>query len=234
MSWPPEMPQKQTYCLRRGGRREAVATGRQTALDGNGPGRHPAPVCPTALNEPQSREKVSEAWRPLIQLLQICWAALVLGCVCLGCGYHFAASSPVRLPEGMTKLYFEKLVNPSTEAWLEPRMRSEIRQELSRRGQVQWVEEVQAQGILQVDITRFSSSTKLEDAQGETVKSEVVLDVRARIFRGADRELIWRSGTITARKSYIGPEDGAQQREAQNDALELVVERLANRMSQTF
>jgi hypothetical protein len=173
----------------------------------------------------------SQGRRPCSGLLCL---AFLLVWVCQGCGYQFSASAPITLPENMTRLYFEKLANPSTEPWLEPSMRSEIRQEFSRRGQVRWVEETQAEGLLQVDITRFSSSAKLEDAQEDTVKSEVVLEIQARIFRQADRELVWRSGNVSARVSYTGPEDSSQEREAQEDALDLVVERLANQMSQSF
>jgi outer membrane lipopolysaccharide assembly protein LptE/RlpB len=150
------------------------------------------------------------------------------------CGYHLSSSAPITLPEGMTRLFLEEIDNPTTESWLEPALRSALRDELSRRGRIEWVDKDRAEGLVRLDIEQYTASAKLENAKEQTVKSEVRLRLRGRIFRSRDHHLLWESGTVLATESFVGPREGTEQREAQRQVVDLAVEKLADNLGQGF
>ncbi len=170
-------------------------------------------------------------WSPE-RLLCSVWLAAIL--VLPGCGYHMSASAPIALPESMTTLYLEKVSNPTTQSWLEPTLRSTLRDEFTRRGQVRWVEKHQAEGLLEIGIVSFTSGTKLENALEETVRSEIVLQLQATISRKADQTVAWDSGRITARESFNGPKGSTEARDAEQRVVDLAVEKLADTLGQEF
>jgi outer membrane lipopolysaccharide assembly protein LptE/RlpB len=152
----------------------------------------------------------------------------------LACGYHVRSSAPIVLPENICSLYVEKVTNPSTESWLEPYLRSSLRDEFTRRGQIQWVDKHQAKGILEILISTWRSSTLLEDADDQTVKSEALMRFKARIYRHKDHTLLWESNLIEVRESYSSGmyERGGQK--AEHRVIDLGMERLADQLSQNF
>ena len=151
-----------------------------------------------------------------------------------GCGYQLTSSSPISLPEGMTRLYLEEVKNPTTEAWLEPSLRSALRDEFSRRGRIAWVDREQAEGLVRVNIEQYTASAKLEDAREQTIKSEVRLRIRGSIFRSRDHQLVWQSNTVLATESFVGPKEGQDRREAERRVVDLAVEKLADELGQGF
>jgi len=163
------------------------------------------------------------------------WALLVPLAVWLqGCGYQLSASAPIALPEGMSALYLEGVSNPTTQSWLEPSLRSALRDEFTRRGQVSWVDRQDADGLLKIDILSYTSGTKLENALEETVRSQVVLRLQATISRGSDQTMAWSSGRVSARESFSGAEDGPEARDAEQRVVALAVEKLADTLGQEF
>ncbi len=150
------------------------------------------------------------------------------------CGYHFTSSVPLVLPEDIHTLSLTQVINPSTETWLGPYLRSELRDEFTRRGQMEWVDRNKAEGIMEIEIKTWSSSTKLENADDQTVKSEVRLRFKGRIFRRKDHKLLWESRTIAIHEPYTGDENGPQGLEAERRVIELGMERLADQLSQNF
>lgn len=169
-------------------------------------------------------------WFKSIKYFILCYFLLHI----FACGYKWTASNPISLPKGITKLYLEKVENPTTQTWLEPRLRTALKEEFTKRGQIQWVKETKTQGLVQIDITHFSSSTKLEDAQKRTVKSEVTLGLEVKIFSQPEHVLLWNSGSVVVRESYTGPEEGTQRRKAEYRVVDLGVEKVANKLSQEF
>jgi outer membrane lipopolysaccharide assembly protein LptE/RlpB len=160
--------------------------------------------------------------------------ALLLLAASSACGYHFSGLSPVSMPHGITRLHLQRVDDPTTQSWLEPRLRTVLREEFTRRGGVEWVPAGQAQGLLHVEILSYSSATKLENVRERTVKSQVVLKLRARIVRAGQGTELWRSGLVQATESFTGPEDSSQSRQAGERAVELGAERLADELGQNF
>ncbi|MFW5721854.1 MAG: hypothetical protein ACOCWT_01015, partial [Desulfohalobiaceae bacterium] len=105
--------------------------------------------------------------------------------------------------------------------------------EFTRRGQVRWVPRDQAQALLRVEIIRFSDGSKILDSEERTIKSEARLTLKGRIFRRADQSLLWSSGTITTRQSYVTG-DASARLEAGTRAVELAVEQLADALAMGF
>jgi outer membrane lipopolysaccharide assembly protein LptE/RlpB len=166
--------------------------------------------------------------KPLTLLL------LLLAASSSACGYHFTAASPITMPRGITRLHLQRVDNPTTQSWLDPQLRSVLREEFTRRGNVAWVEPGEAEGLLHVEIVSYSSATKLENVREQTVKSEVVLKLRAGIRDPDEGSQIWRSGVVRSTESFTGPKDGPQSRQAGTRAVELGVEKLADELGQNF
>ncbi|MBT8762685.1 hypothetical protein KFV02_01915 [Desulfohalobiaceae bacterium Ax17] len=159
--------------------------------------------------------------RPIIFLL------IFLLC---GCGYHFSSFSPVTLPRGYTSLYISRVVNPSQESWLEPKIRSYLREELTRRGQVRWVSKDKAEVLIRVNIKEISTASSIKGENDQSIKyvARVVLEVL--MFSAMDKTLIWTSGLINGNKSFYNEsEKKVATEEAVERALDLVLDRLGNR-----
>jgi len=145
-----------------------------------------------------------------------CIACIVLLCALTGCGYTFSGMAPIDLPQGKKRLCITKFINPSTEAWLEPSLRSELRDEFTRRGQVTWVQKDEAETLVTIRVLTYSSSSTLKASDDETVKSAIQLSIEVQMYNAEDHTLIWSSGTIYASESYRG--DGNES-DAQTDAI---------------
>ena len=155
----------------------------------------------------------------------------MLVCSLTGCGYTFSAMAPIDLPRDQTRLCITKFENPSTESWLEPSLRAEIRDEFTRRGQVQWVERNQAETLVTIRVLGYSSSSTLKGSDDETVTSAVQLRVAVDMYNASDHTLIWTSGTIYVSQSFKG---SSNEQDAQEDAVSLAAERIADRLGQAF
>ncbi len=158
-------------------------------------------------------------------------ACIILLCAITGCGYTFSGTAPIDLPKGKTLLCITKFVNPSTESWLEPSLRAELRDEFTRRGQVQWVNRAAAQTLVTIKVLSYSDSSTLKASDDETVKSAIQLTLEVEMYNAEDGTLIWSSGTIHSSESYRGD---SGQSDAQSDAVEDAATKVADRLGQVF
>lgn len=147
------------------------------------------------------------------------------------CGYHFSSAAPLDLPGNMQQLYLGGIEDPTTDSQLEPWLRTSIRNEFTQRGDVKWVSRERAEGLLQVRIFSFSSSSKLENPEQETVRYEAVLRFRGRIFQSEDDALVWESKELTVRESYAQKSESER---AKRRVVRLAAEKLANQLGQGF
>jgi hypothetical protein len=131
----------------------------------------------------------------------------------------------------MQRLYLEQIRDPTTQPQLESRLRSSIRNEFTQRGDVEWVPQKQAEGLLQVRIFSFTSSGKLESAEQETVRFEAVLRFQGSIFASKDHSLVWESEELTVRESYA---EQSEQDVAERRLMRLAAEKLANQLVRGF
>jgi len=146
------------------------------------------------------------------------------------CGYQLTAQAPIDLPQDSTHLFLGKVINPSTETWLEPMLRTSLRDELTRRGNVTWVDPNEAQALVNVDVRSYRTSDALKGIDDVTLKSQANIQLEVSFFNAKTNALIWTSGPVSASESYRG----GDKREATQKAIDQAVRIVADRLSQKF
>ncbi|MFN2342969.1 MAG: LPS assembly lipoprotein LptE [Desulfonatronovibrio sp.] len=168
---------------------------------------------------------------------------LFIACTFLAsCGYNFAGSSPINMPEDKRHLFISQLINPTQEAWLEPYLRSNLRDEFTRRGQVNWVSLDQAEALMQIEVIQFRTSDSQTGAKDRTVRSTVTLNMDVKIVSASTGEVIWSSGSVTGSSSFfLQNEDrsmpgayGPGHRKAAQEAADQAITRTADRLGDAF
>ncbi|PKN40635.1 MAG: hypothetical protein CVU60_14960 [Deltaproteobacteria bacterium HGW-Deltaproteobacteria-18] len=172
------------------------------------------------------------------------WAVLCIALLLPACGYQLTARAPIQLPQDSTRLYLDKVTNPTTETWLEPMLRSSLRDELTRRGNVTWVSRDEAEATVNIDVRSYSTSDSLKGRDDITLKSAASIQMVVTFFSTKTNALIWTSGPIAASESFRGVSEtqsstGALQstsakREATQDAVDLAVRKVADQLGQKF
>lgn len=185
-----------------------------------------------------SRENWSMWW--LNRLFYILCSALVLS----ACGYQYSGLAPINLPEDSTKIFLNKVTDPTTETWIEPMLRSSIRDEFTRRGKVTWVGRDEAQATMNIVVHSYSTSDSLKGRHDVTLKSEARIQLEVSIYNALTHSLIWTSGTVVASESYRGSggtrtsegiiQETSAKREATRSAIDLAARIVADRLSQKF
>jgi hypothetical protein len=161
---------------------------------------------------------------------------VMAGCLCLavlaaGCGYSIGSSAPVVLPMGHRSLAVNKVDNPTTEIWLEPLLRSKLRDELGGRGVAVWTDSSKAESLLNVRIIRLTRGAAVKDKRDKTLKYEVEIRLEGKLINGKDRTPLWQSGPIMVSESYYSEGDRSA---AEDLAVTMAVRELADRMGQAY
>ncbi|MFO7728841.1 MAG: LPS assembly lipoprotein LptE [Desulfonatronovibrio sp.] len=167
---------------------------------------------------------------------------LIITCAFLfSCGYNFAGFSPVQMPENKNDMFLGSVLNPTQDAWLEPYLRANFRDELTRRGGVNWVSQKQAQAIVNIDIQQLRTSEGVTGKRDKTVKNEVVITMKAEIVAVDTGEAIWSSGSVVGRSSYfldgglsMAGIQGPGLRSASEEAVDEAITRLVDRLGDGF
>jgi outer membrane lipopolysaccharide assembly protein LptE/RlpB len=167
------------------------------------------------------------------KLVFISLAALAL----CGCGYHFTGTAPAdgseqasRLAPELRQMTLVRVDNPTTEAWIEPRLRSLIRDEFNRRRLVTWTDKTKATSLLTITIKKFTRSTALAGQSDQSVKLSTGITVVFKVTRATDGSTIWNSGEQTQTESYYpGDAEGADMR-----VTDLLVRRMADLMTENY
>lgn len=147
------------------------------------------------------------------------------------CGYQLTAQEPISLPQDSTRLFLSKVSDPTTETWLEPMLRSSLRDELTRRGKVTWVDQGEAQALVTVEVRQYSAGTAVEGRYNTTIKSSAQIHLVVTFYSAQNNALIWTSGPIVVKESFRGPEN---KQAATQRAVDLAVRMVADRMSYNF
>lgn len=147
------------------------------------------------------------------------------------CGYQLTANAPIDLPKDSTRLFLAKVTNPTTETWLEPMLRSSLRDELTRRGNVTWVAREEAEATVNVDVRSYSTSDAVKGRDDVTFKSKVTIQMEVSFFSTKTSALIWTSGPVVSSESYRG---SGNKKDATQQAVDLAVRMVADRLSQKF
>ena len=160
------------------------------------------------------------------------------------CGYQLTANAPIDLPQSSTRLFLNKVTNPTTETWMEPMLRSTLRDELTRRGNVTWVGQDEAEATVNIDVRSFTTSDSVKGRDDVTLKSEALIQMEVSFFSTKTNALIWTSGPIVASESYRKMNEGqsssgnqqasSAKREAAQGAIDEAVRMVADRLAQKF
>lgn len=159
------------------------------------------------------------------------WSILLILLLCPACGYQLTAQQPLALPQDSTRLFLSKVSDPTTETWLEPMLRSSLRDELTRRGKVTWVDQDEAQALVTIDVRQYSFGTAVEGRDSTTVKSSAQIHLVVSFYNAQNNAMIWTSGPIMASESFRGAEN---KQAATQRAVILAMRMVADRMSYTF
>ena len=151
-----------------------------------------------------------------------------------GCGYSFTGQADdgavSRLDPAFRKMALLRVENPTIEPWLEPRLRSLIRDEFTRRRLVAWTDKDKATSLLTVVIKKFTRQTAVAGQQDQSLKLSTELTMIFRVHRAGDGALLWDSGEQNQNESFFpGDSEGADQR-----VTDLAVRRMADLMTQNY
>jgi len=147
------------------------------------------------------------------------------------CGYSMGDSDYSVLEPEYRTLAVSGVDNPTTQTWLEPRIRQLLRDELTRRGTIVWADDSsKADSLIQITIERFNRPTSLEGGRDETLRSSANLKFNATIRSATDDSVLWRSGTI----SQSWPFYSGQESLADQEVTRLGIRQLADRMSENY
>lgn len=157
-------------------------------------------------------------------------ALMLLVFIVSGCGYQNSATQPNKLPEGFTQIAFGKVQNPTLERWLEPALRSQIRDEITRRGQLTWVDRSKAEALINLKILSLENSNGIRGDKDVTLKYEETLRIQMRITSPVDGRTIWNSGTVEVSESYLPNKESS----TQQLVVKLMARRLVDRLNQAY
>ncbi len=155
------------------------------------------------------------------------------------CGYSFTGQGTVlgpdpgaisRLDPAFRTMAIARVENPTIEPWLEPRLRSLIRDEFTRRRFVTWADKDKATSLLTVIIKKFTRSTAVAGQQDQSLKLSTGLTLVFRVHRASDGAILWDSGEQNQSESFFpGDSEGADLR-----ITDLAVRRMADRLTENY
>lgn len=146
------------------------------------------------------------------------------------CGYHNSATEPNRVGEQFREVAIAKVENPTLQRWLEPKIRSMLRDEITRRGQLTWVDKSKAEALFNIRILELSDGSRILGDQDVTLKYDMTLKLQMKVTSSSDGSLIWNSGPLEVTESYyVGQEDETRQL-----ITKLMIRRLVDRMNQAY
>lgn len=157
-------------------------------------------------------------------------ALLALLC---SCGYSMnPESGPVVLNQDQRKVAIGTIDNPTQYTWLNAKIRSVLRDELTRRGWVTWVDKGEADALIDIEITHYHHDTDVTGDDEKTLRRAVTFTFEARILSALDNTTIWESKKISVNERYFSGEQ--EKAMADHRAAELGVRALVDRMSQNY
>lgn len=160
------------------------------------------------------------------------WLFLLLSFLLAGCsGYSFGEAGQSVLAPEYRRLAIAGVDNPTTISWLEPRVRKLLRDELTRRGTVTWVDEQKdADATIHIRIITYNRPTAVEGSSDQTLRSNANFVFSATVKSTTDGSVLWNSGEM----SQNWPFYQGQETEADKEVTLLGIRRLADKMTQNY
>jgi hypothetical protein len=161
----------------------------------------------------------------------LCAALWMIPLLLSACGYGFGPQrADFVLPEDRRALFIIEVDNPTTESWLEPTLRADLRDELTRRGHISWTDRNRATALVRVTIESYSRPRALTGKEETTVYRNASIKVNMRIVDPVDNTAIWSSGSVQAQYPFLQGDE----READETVVKLAVRQLADRMNESY
>ncbi len=151
----------------------------------------------------------------------------------LSCGYTFSQQGSSALPDETRTLFIESVENPTTQTWLGPRIRSLLRDELTRRGWTRWTDRNEADGLMKVTIHQFLRESSVKGESEDTLKYTSSITLSAIIVSRDTGETVWESGNISWGGTYYSS-SGAPKNNADEFATDHAIRRLADLLGQGY
>lgn len=169
--------------------------------------------------------------RRIFALRALAVLALLGGMLLLAsCGYRHGANGAPCPPEGVSTLAIAKVENNTLDPGLAQSFRSLFRDEMVRHSCGRFVDRSVAEGLVDLYIVSVTEGTRVEDPNGNTVKLEVVVTLRAVIRRRLDNTNVWDSGQVSDYETFFG----VDAQSARTRAIELGTRKLVDQISVGF
>ena len=160
------------------------------------------------------------------RILPLLALVLLLG----SCGYNLGSEGPVSLKPANRALYIERVDNPTSYTWMESRLRSLFRDEVTRRGWATWVDRKQATGLVIITVEKYLRNTGVYGRDDKTLRYTASLEVSARIISPVDNSVLWDSGRVSWSENFSKGEE----RSVDDLVTDLAVRQLVDRMTQGY
>ena len=163
---------------------------------------------------------------PIRFFLLCCLLLAASGCA----GYGVSGPDDLVLGPSHRDLYIKSVDNPTMRADLESRLRSVLRDEMTRRCLVTWTAPEDATAAVKVRVERFTSTTSISDKYDKSLLLSATVTLSATIHSTAGGDLIWNSGDVSASQNFLTGDRAA----AEEKVIDLAVRQLVDRLHHNF
>ncbi len=148
-----------------------------------------------------------------------------------GCaGYGTGSDDALILPPDARNLRIKSVDNPTMRAGLESRLRSVLRDEMTKRGFITWAAPGQDTAYIDVRVERFTSTTSITDKYDTSVLQSANITLSASIHRAGTGDTLWESNNVSASQNFLTGDRAA----AEEKVIDLAVRQLVDRLHQNF
>ncbi|WBF67496.1 LPS assembly lipoprotein LptE [Desulfovibrio subterraneus] len=172
---------------------------------------------------PTSRNSVVGVARLLLLVLT---ATVLLS----GCGYTLAGKEKGIFGSSKATVRMGSVENPTMYAWLPPRLRSLMRDEIHKRNLARWVDSSPSDYTMRIVINEFRLRSHMQNTDDVTLIYSASLSFEAIVYSGAKNAVVWRSGKESLSRTY----DAKNEQEAGSELAQLLVQRVCDRMRHNF
>jgi hypothetical protein len=146
-----------------------------------------------------------------------------------GCARYGFGGGQAELPDDVRTLDVREVENPTMETGLPAELMASFRDEITRREGLSWAPRERADGLVDLEIERYSVTSSVVGERQETLQFSANVRLNAEIVRRADGKRLW-NGTAAYAQTFqaVGEED------ARRRAVDLAVRRLVDKLTDAY
>ena len=169
------------------------------------------------------------------RIVAVCLLACALAGLA-GCGYQLGADAPSIFSSGngtakkLPTLKVKSIEHPTLYPWITYELRNLLRNEVTARHLVEWVDSGRADYEITLKVSGFYYNTHVTTRDDIAQLYAADMTVEGLVYDGATNRLVWRSGQVGYSQAY-------EQIEEKTVAVELaanIIRQLVDRMRQSF